>query len=139
MGTETPPTLRTGPTLAIVGSCEGCRHCRIHNGALRCMGTKERRALTGLRLRAPEWCPEMGRARGALLVSLASTLCRKCGRTVEPERECYAIPTCFACLPPPPPMTVLPSFAAWQEKQEREAATADECSAPHGAQEESDE
>jgi hypothetical protein len=50
----------------------------------------------------PSGCPELPAARLALLVDLARTICRKCGRTVEPERECYAIPTCFACLPPPP-------------------------------------
>ena len=54
----------------------------------------------------PSGCPELPAARLALLVDLARTLCRKCGRTVEPERECFAIPTCFACLPPPPPLPV---------------------------------
>jgi hypothetical protein len=32
--------------------------------------------------------------------------CRTCGRVVEPARQCYAIPTCYACLPPPPPLQV---------------------------------
>jgi hypothetical protein len=27
-----------------------------------------------------------------------------CGRDVEPARHCYAIPTCYACLPPPAPL-----------------------------------
>ena len=27
--------------------------------------------------------------------------CKKCGGEVEPERKCFAIPTCFKCLPPP--------------------------------------
>lgn len=34
------------------------------------------------------------------------TRCARCGRTVEPERECYAVPTCYACLPPPDPLPV---------------------------------
>ena len=29
-----------------------------------------------------------------------------CGRPVETARRCYAIPTCYACLPPPPPLPV---------------------------------
>jgi hypothetical protein len=28
-------------------------------------------------------------------------LCVECGQPVEEARECYALPTCFACLPPP--------------------------------------
>ncbi len=36
--------------------------------------------------------------------------CKQCGkREVEPERECYATPVCFTCLPPPKPLPV----AAW--------------------------
>jgi hypothetical protein len=27
--------------------------------------------------------------------------CRQCGKPAEKERWCYAIPTCYACLPPP--------------------------------------
>jgi hypothetical protein len=32
--------------------------------------------------------------------------CRSCGEPVEPARRCYAIPTCYACLPPPEPLPV---------------------------------
>jgi hypothetical protein len=32
--------------------------------------------------------------------------CRSCGKPVEPLRQCYAVPTCYACLPPPPPLDV---------------------------------
>lgn len=32
--------------------------------------------------------------------------CRQCGASVEPEREHYATPMCFACLPPPKPLPV---------------------------------
>ena len=28
--------------------------------------------------------------------------CARCGEPVEPNRRCYAIPHCYACLPPPP-------------------------------------
>lgn len=34
--------------------------------------------------------------------------CVQCGKPVEEERRCYAIPTCFACLPPPEPLPVCP-------------------------------
>ncbi len=30
--------------------------------------------------------------------------CRMCGKQVEKQRICYAVPTCYACLPPPPPL-----------------------------------
>lgn len=32
--------------------------------------------------------------------------CRSCGRPVEPDRDCYAVPMCHACLPPPAPLPV---------------------------------
>lgn len=34
--------------------------------------------------------------------------CVECGQVVEKERECYANPTCFKCLPPPEPLPVIP-------------------------------
>jgi hypothetical protein len=43
------------------------------------------------------------------LAKLAEQLkprCRQCGKAVEPERFCYAVPTCYACLPPPEPLEV---------------------------------
>lgn len=133
---------RNGPALTIAGTCEGCAHLRTSSVVLTCSHPQIRKGLTGFAIVATKasheaWdmrgnmrhdCPLLPAARLALLVLLASTICRKCGRTVEPERECYAIPTCFACLPPPPPLPVLPSFAAWQKKQEEEAD-----SAAHGA------
>jgi hypothetical protein len=30
--------------------------------------------------------------------------CAWCGKPVEPSRLCYVIPTCYGCLPPPPPL-----------------------------------
>lgn len=30
--------------------------------------------------------------------------CVRCGRPVEETRRCYAIPHCYGCLPPPPPL-----------------------------------
>lgn len=35
--------------------------------------------------------------------------CRQCGKPCEPERYCYATPTCFACLPPPKPLSIAKS------------------------------
>ena len=34
--------------------------------------------------------------------------CATCGGRVEPERRCYAIPTCYRCLPPPEPLPIAP-------------------------------
>lgn len=34
--------------------------------------------------------------------------CARCGGPVEPQRHCYAIPTCYRCLPPPDPIPVAP-------------------------------
>lgn len=36
--------------------------------------------------------------------------CQTCRGPVEPERKCFAVPTCFKCLPPPPPMERVKSF-----------------------------
>jgi len=33
--------------------------------------------------------------------------CAVCGRPVEEARRCYAIPHCYGCLPPPPPLQVV--------------------------------
>lgn len=30
--------------------------------------------------------------------------CVECGIAVEVERRSYAVPTCYGCLPPPPPL-----------------------------------
>lgn len=37
---------------------------------------------------------------------MGAVTCRQCGAAVEPSRECYATPMCYACLPPPPPIPV---------------------------------
>jgi hypothetical protein len=34
--------------------------------------------------------------------------CASCGGPVEEPRWCYAVPTCYSCLPPPEP---LPTFS----------------------------
>jgi hypothetical protein len=33
--------------------------------------------------------------------------CQQCQGVVEPERNCYAVPMCYACLPPPPELEVI--------------------------------
>lgn len=38
--------------------------------------------------------------------SKAGAACRSCGKPAEEAREVYAIPTCYACLPPPEALTV---------------------------------
>lgn len=40
-------------------------------------------------------------AKHSLIESYAPR-CRSCGARTEPQRWCYTIPTCFACLPAPP-------------------------------------
>jgi len=42
---------------------------------------------------------------GKVFAFAPEVLCA-CGRPVEPERHCYAVPTCYACLPPPPPIPI---------------------------------
>ena len=110
---------RNGPTLAIVGDCAGCEHLRTDVTDARLGRTRHAACVHPTRndggiilwrsrgpYPMPTDCPCLSAARLALLVDLARTVCRRCGAIVEPERECYAIPTCFACLPPPPRMPV---------------------------------
>jgi hypothetical protein len=48
--------------------------------------------------------------------------CRSCGQPVESARRCYAIPTCYRCLPPPRPLPVnLPRSMRTTTNQEGEA------------------
>jgi len=35
--------------------------------------------------------------------------CVRCGQPVEAVRECYAHPMCYACLPPPDSLPVVPA------------------------------
>lgn len=99
-------TTRNGPTLAIVGDCAGCSHWRNFARDDACAHPDGKRDRIPDRAGTPAWCPRLSAARLALLADLARTVCRRCGATVEPERECYAVPTCYACLPPPPRMPV---------------------------------
>jgi len=34
-------------------------------------------------------------------------LCVQCGKEVERARRIYVLPTCYECLPPPPPLEIL--------------------------------
>jgi hypothetical protein len=47
-----------------------------------------------------------GLGRGRYLIEGIGVGCHQCGKTVEKERECYATPVCYACLPPPEPLPV---------------------------------
>ena len=47
------------------------------------------------------------RATGRTTDFSAPQACRQCGEPVEEARPCYAVPTCYACLPPPEPLPVL--------------------------------
>lgn len=98
-----------GPRSKAVTSCFPCEFLTHRNGQSYCRHEPMNGAhigRTGGTYETPPDCPLLPAARLALLVDLARTVCRKCGRTVEKARECYAIPTCFACLPPPPPLPV---------------------------------
>lgn len=65
---------RQGPRLTVVGTCDGCEHCRVHRGALRCMADPKRTRLTGTRPpRTPTWCPHLPEARAALGRELMAT------------------------------------------------------------------
>jgi len=47
--------------------------------------------------------------------------CQTCGKPVEHGRRCYAIPTCYGCLPPPPPLPIAyPRSMKGQEQRTRE-------------------
>jgi hypothetical protein len=59
------------------------------------------------------------RAEIARLRNNFAPRCLQCGARTEPERWCYAIPTCFACLPPPPPIPVLEVSGSWRPTRVR--------------------
>lgn len=46
------------------------------------------------------------------------TRCVECGEPVELGRECYALPTCYTCLPPPLPMQIAIAHEMQQRKLE---------------------
>ncbi|HEY3256257.1 MAG TPA: hypothetical protein VGJ91_20000 [Polyangiaceae bacterium] len=50
---------------------------------------------------------EVAQTARAQLIEQFAPLCRQCLKRTEPERWCYVIPTCFACLPPPPPIEAI--------------------------------
>ncbi len=70
--------------------------------------------------------------------------CKQCGKACEPQRWVYAVPTCYACLPPPPPIETF-TFADptvphgpgckchlcvtcdWSEEQAKGAPTCEAC------------
>ena len=75
MGTETPPTQRIGPALAIVGTCEGCEHLRPSTvgghrlGFVDCAHPLKPVPFIGnvnTSITTPADCPEQGPARLAL-------------------------------------------------------------------------
>lgn len=43
--------------------------------------------------------------------------CRTCGKLVEEARRCYAIPTCYGCLPPPEPLPIVEPKKRRQRKK----------------------
>lgn len=53
--------------------------------------------------------------------------CVKCGATVEPARKCYAIPMCYACLPPPQPLPLLAIPSSEPMKLVPTPATREKC------------
>lgn len=120
---------RNGPALAIVGDCAGCKHLRtdvpISPGRPKHAACVHPSRANGGLIFAPARgpypmpndCPEIAPARRAL----AHTICHRCGKTLETERECYVTPTCYACLPPPAPLPVTP----WPPGRERDRLVRD--------------
>ena len=64
----TPPVQRTGPTLAIVGNCKGCRYLRTAAATRYCARWSVRNVIgyTYTPDETPSWCPELAPARLAL-------------------------------------------------------------------------
>lgn len=60
--------------------------------------------IEGVPVNSEEWLGMRARIRGEARVPCP---CVRCGLAVEEDRECYAIPHCHRCLPPPPPVTRL--------------------------------
>lgn len=53
--------------------------------------------------------------------------CAQCGGPAEKERRDYAVPTCFACLPPPKPLPIAPtSYQRGRADALRELAASEE-------------
>jgi hypothetical protein len=46
-------------------------------------------------------------ARDIIAAFGAPVPCAQCGEAVEAARKCYAIPTCYECLPPPEGLKVI--------------------------------
>ena len=56
-------------------------------------------------LPSPEWIESFGEYNW-IVTHEGKTVCRQCGSRVELEREDYATPICFSCLPPPKPLPI---------------------------------
>lgn len=52
------------------------------------------------------WYAFMNAGRDTSILLNGPKDCRTCGRPVEEPRRIYAIPTCYACLPPPEPLPI---------------------------------
>jgi hypothetical protein len=52
------------------------------------------------------WYSFTNNGRDTLVLLNGPKDCRTCGRPVEESRRVYAIPTCYACLPPPEPLPI---------------------------------
>jgi len=52
-------------------------------------------------------CPLCAAPVRAAYFTPSTPNCHSCGRPVEEQRRCYAVPTCYGCLPPPPPLGVI--------------------------------
>lgn len=67
---------------------------------------------------APSLTEKVREAR-RLLDMNAPRYCTTCGKPVERARRCYATPTCYACLPPPRPLPVVPPPGKIREAVEK--------------------
>lgn len=61
---------------------------------------------------------------------MTNPICKQCGeREVEDARVCSATPTCYACLPPPEPLPIVPASGPTAPEQRDPAveAIAEQC------------
>jgi Rrf2 family protein len=103
---------------------------RGHSGGFRLIGDPERISMADI-LVASDWSPptvsESGPIGSVLRLAVSAMIrelasfslaqicsekeevrvpCKRCGKQVEKNRECYAFPVCYDCLPPPKPLPV---------------------------------
>jgi hypothetical protein len=91
-----PQRPTTVPEHEAPAAARPCLRCQALEAALEQAVTK-----------ALEW-RDAARLAAVLAERALPIPCVYCDKPVEENRRCYAIPTCYACLPPPPPVVEMP-------------------------------